>query len=83
MSALLTPWSANWDNNSQVKMKTLAALAALSVSVLLLAGCAEPRNDPSATQEPTPEPNVGEQGQTGEEIASNTGVASIKGEYQK
>jgi hypothetical protein len=58
MSALLTPWSANWDNNSQVKMKTLAALAALSVSVLLLAGCAEPRNDPSATQEPTPEPKV-------------------------
>jgi hypothetical protein len=39
-----------------VKIKSLSALAILSASVLVLAGCAEPR--PVATEEPTPEPKV-------------------------
>ena len=47
--------------------------------------------EPEAAPEVAPEPNVGTEGQTGEEIAEEkqqeepvaTGVASIKGEYQK
>jgi hypothetical protein len=41
-----------------VKTKSLSALAILSAAVLVLAGCAEPRNQPAATEEPTPEPKV-------------------------
>ncbi len=39
-----------------MKTKSLAALAILSTSVLVLAGCAEPR--PDANETPTPEPKV-------------------------
>jgi hypothetical protein len=57
MSALLTRWLANQDNNRQVKTKThLKNLSLLAVSTLLLAGCAEPR--PDAIETPTPEPKV-------------------------
>jgi hypothetical protein len=57
MSALLTRWLANQDNNRQVKTKTyLKTLSLLAVSTLLLAGCAEPR--PDAIETPTPEPKV-------------------------
>jgi hypothetical protein len=55
MSALLTQWLANKGNNREVKIKSLSALAILSASVLVLAGCAEPRTDgSSAPAEPTP-----------------------------
>jgi hypothetical protein len=57
MSALLTRWLANQDNNRQVKTKTyLKTLSLLAVSSLLLAGCAEPR--PDAIETPTPEAKV-------------------------
>jgi Protein of unknown function (DUF3048) N-terminal domain/Protein of unknown function (DUF3048) C-terminal domain len=57
MSALLTRWLANQDNNRQVKTKTyLKTLSLLAVSTFLLAGCAEPR--PDAIETPTPEPKV-------------------------
>jgi hypothetical protein len=57
MSALLTRWLANQDNNRQVKTKTyLKTISLLAVSTLLLAGCAEPR--PDAIETPTPEPKV-------------------------
>jgi hypothetical protein len=42
---------ANWDNNRDVKLKTLGAIAILTASALVLAGCAEPRAEP--TVEPT------------------------------
>jgi hypothetical protein len=58
MSALLTRWLANQDNNRQVKTKTsLRILSLFAVSTLLLAGCAEPRND-GAPATPTEEPKV-------------------------
>jgi hypothetical protein len=56
MSALLTRWLAKQDNNRQVKIKPLKTLALLSVSALVLAGCAEPR--PGAIETPTPEAKV-------------------------
>jgi hypothetical protein len=57
MSALLTRWLANQDNNRYVKTKTyLKTLSLLAVSTLLLAGCAEPR--PDAIETPTPEPKI-------------------------
>ena len=56
MSALLTRWLANQGNNRAVKTKSKSALVLLSVSALLLAGCAEPR--PDAIETPTPEPKV-------------------------
>jgi hypothetical protein len=56
MSALLTRWLAKQDNNREVKIKPLKTLALLSVSALVLAGCAEPR--PDAIETPTPEAKV-------------------------
>ena len=56
MSALLTRWLAKQDNNREVKIKLLKTLALLSVSALVLAGCAEPR--PDAIETPTPEAKV-------------------------
>jgi len=56
MSALLTRWLAKQDNNREVKIKPLQTLALLSVSALVLAGCAEPR--PDAIETPTPEAKV-------------------------
>jgi hypothetical protein len=56
MSALLTRWLAKPDNNREVKIKPLKTLALLSVSALVLAGCAEPR--PDAIETPTPEAKV-------------------------
>jgi hypothetical protein len=56
MSALLTRWLAKQDNNRQVKIKPLKTLALLSVSALVLVGCAEPR--PDAIETPTPEAKV-------------------------
>jgi hypothetical protein len=53
---LLTRWLAKQDNNREVKIKPLKTLALLSVSALVLAGCAEPR--PEAIETPTPEPKV-------------------------
>jgi hypothetical protein len=53
---LLTRWLAKQDNNREVKIKPLKTLALLSVSALVLAGCAEPR--PDAIETPTPEPKV-------------------------
>jgi hypothetical protein len=66
---LLTRWLANQDNNRHVKTKTyLKSLTLLAVSTLLLAGCAEPRND-GAPATPTEEPKVFV-------TAPRTGVAS-------
>ena len=56
MSALLTRWLAKQDHNREVKIKPLKTLALLSVSALVLAGCAEPR--PEAIETPTPEAKV-------------------------
>jgi hypothetical protein len=53
---LLTRWLAKQDNNREVKIKPLKTLALLSVSALVLAGCAEPR--PDAIETPTPEAKV-------------------------
>jgi hypothetical protein len=53
---LLTRWLAKQDNNREVKIKPLKTLALLSVSALLLVGCAEPR--PEAIETPTPEAKV-------------------------
>jgi hypothetical protein len=83
MSALLTRWLAKQDNNRQVKIKPLKTLALLSVSALVLAGCAEPR--PDAIETPTPEAKVFvtapltgltvEQGAAGSETFSAPSVA--------
>jgi hypothetical protein len=80
---LLTRWLAKQDNNRQVKIKPLKTLALLSVSALVLAGCAEPR--PDAIETPTPEAKVFvtapltgltvEQGAAGSETFSAPSVA--------
>jgi hypothetical protein len=53
---LLTRWLANQGNNRQVKTKPLRVLALLSASVLILAGCSDPR--PETIETPTPEPKA-------------------------
>ena len=58
MSALLTQWPANNDQNSSVNKTILKSLSLFAVSTLLLAGCAEPREDTVVPPEPTPEPKV-------------------------
>jgi hypothetical protein len=83
MSALLTRWPTKQGNNRPVKTNSKSILALLSVSALLLAGCAEPR--PVATETPTPEPKVFvtapltgvtvEQGTSGSETFSLPSVA--------
>jgi hypothetical protein len=80
---LLTRWLAKQDNNREVKIKPLKTLALLSVSALLLVGCAEPR--PEAIETPTPEAKVFvtaaltgftvEEGTTGSETFSLPAVA--------
>jgi hypothetical protein len=80
---LLTRWLAKQDNNREVKIKPLKTLALLSVSALVLAGCAEPR--PDAIETPTPEAKVFvtapltgltvEQGTAGSETFSAPSVA--------
>ncbi len=57
MSALLTRWLANCDQNSPVNKTALKYLSLFAVSTFVLAGCAEPRNDGSAT-DPTEQPKV-------------------------
>ncbi|MFM1995562.1 MAG: hypothetical protein RLZZ610_1079 [Actinomycetota bacterium] len=57
MSALLTRWLANCDQNRLVNKTALKYLSLFAVSTFVLAGCAEPRNDDSAT-DPTEQPKV-------------------------
>jgi hypothetical protein len=74
---------ANQGNNRAVKTKSKSALVLLSVSALLLAGCADPR--PDAAETPTPEAKVFvtapltgltvEQGTAGSETFSAPSVA--------